>query len=110
MPLYLFRWQFTAASAKNFIADPQDRTDAAHKLIGDFGGKVLSYYFAQGEYDGYGVFELADAATATAVSMAAAATGGYSRMESSQVFTGKEAKAIMKKAKTVATAYRPPNQ
>jgi uncharacterized protein with GYD domain len=110
MPLFMFRWQFTAASAKSLVEHPQDRSAAAKKIVADFGGKVHSYYFALGQYDGYAVFEFPDAETAAAASMAASATGGYARMEITQLFTGKEAEAVMKKAKATATSYRPPNQ
>ncbi len=60
MPHYMLRWQLNTDSAKNFIAKPQDRTAAATTLIEGFGGRLLSYYFALGEYDGVGICEFPD--------------------------------------------------
>jgi uncharacterized protein with GYD domain len=40
-----------------------------------FGGKLLCYYFALGDYDGLGIVEFSD--TVAACSMKAASTGAF---------------------------------
>jgi uncharacterized protein with GYD domain len=109
MAHYMLRWQFNAQTAANFVAKPQDRTAAAKTLIEGFGGKLHSYYFALGEYDGVGIAEFPDAVSAAACSMKAGSTGAFSRFETVALLTAKEAEAAMKKAKTAKVAYTPPN-
>jgi len=109
MPHYMLRWQLTAESAKNFVAKPQDRTTPAKTLVEGFGGKLLCYYFALGEYDGVGICEFPDNISATACSMRAASTGGFSRFETTALLTAQEAEAAMKKAKGAKLSYKAPN-
>lgn len=108
MPHYMLRWQLNTASAKAFVAKPQDRTAPATALIEGFGGKLLCYYFALGEYDGLGIVEFPDNIAVTACSMKAAATGSFSRFETTALLTAQEAEAAMKKAKAAKTAYKAP--
>ena len=106
---YLLRWQFSADTAKNFVSKPQDRSRPAREFIESFGGKVESYYFALGEYDGVGIVEFPDVVSVTAASITAASTGAFSRFETTQLLTSQEAEAAMKKAHGKAGAYKAPN-
>ena len=109
MPHYMLRWQIKDASAKAFVEKPQDRTAPAKTLIEGFGGKMLCYYFALGDYDGLAICEFPDNITVAACSMSAAATGAFARFETTVLMTAKEAESAMKKAKRAKTGYTPPN-
>jgi uncharacterized protein with GYD domain len=109
MSHYMIRWQFTAASAKALVAKPHDRTGAATALVAGFGGKLHSYYISFGEYDGVAICEFPDNAAVAACSMAAAATGGFTRFETTTLMTAKEAEAAMKRARDAKIAYEPPS-
>ena len=110
MAHFLVRWGFKDTSAKAMVATPQDRTETARALVESFGGKLHDYYFALGDYDGIGICEFPDNISAAAFSMTAAATGGYSRFETTPLLSGKEAEAAMKKAhETRTSGYKPPN-
>src|SRR5271154_5289973 len=99
MSHYLFRWQFKDAVAKALVEKPQDRSGPAASLIEGFGGKLISYYFALGEYDGMGICEFSDPISAAACSMKAMSTGGFARFETMALLTAAEGEAAMKKAK-----------
>jgi uncharacterized protein with GYD domain len=109
MPHYLLRWQFKDSTAKNLVEHPQNRTGPAKKLIEAFGGKLLSYYFALGDYDGIGIVEFPAVANVTACSMSATASGAFARMETTTLLTATEAEAAMKMAHDTKTGYKPPN-
>jgi uncharacterized protein with GYD domain len=109
MSHYLIRWQFKDATAKALVDKPQNRTGPAQALIEGFGGKLLSYYFALGEYDGLGICEFPDSISVAACSMKAAATGAFARFETMALLTATEAEAAMKKAKEAKVEYRAPN-
>jgi uncharacterized protein with GYD domain len=98
MSHFMVRWQFTDTSSKALVAKPQDRTGAATALIEGFGGKLHSYFFTFGEYDGIAICEFPDNTAVAACSMAAAATGRYARFETVTLLTAKEAEVAMKRA------------
>jgi uncharacterized protein with GYD domain len=106
---YLLRWQFENSAARTMVEKPQDRTGPATALIEGFGGKLLCYYFALGDYDGLGICEFPDAISVAACSMKAASTGAFARFESTALLTAAEAEAAMKKANGAKVNYRPPN-
>ena len=109
MSPYLIRWQFKDATAKALVDSPQNRTAPARGLIEGFGGKLLSYYFALGEYDGVGICEFPDTVSVAACSMRAAATGAFSRFETMALLTAVEAEEAMKLAKHAKVDYTAPN-
>jgi uncharacterized protein with GYD domain len=109
MSHYMMRWQFTAASAKALVEKPHDRTGAARALVEAFGGKLLSYYFSSGEYDAFAISEFPDNTAVAACSMAATATGAFTRFETTLLLTATEAEAAMKRAHDTKTGYKPPH-
>ena len=109
MSHFMIRWQFTQASAKALTGKPHDRTAAATTLIENFKGKLHSYYLSFGEYDGLAICELPDNTAAAACSMAAAATGGFTRFGMTMLLTAKEAEAAMRQAHDTKSDYKPPH-
>ena len=106
---FMLRWQLNASSTKSMVGKPQDRTGPAKALVEGFGGKIHSYHFAFGDYDGVAICEFPDNVSAAACSMAAAATEAFARFETTTLLTAKEAEAAMKKAHETKTGYQPPN-
>jgi uncharacterized protein with GYD domain len=109
MAHYLLRWQFKDSTAQALVAKPQDRTRPAKTLIEGFGGKMHSYFFALGDYDGIAICEFPDHVSVAACSMQASSTGAFSRFETTALLTAKEAEAAMKQAHDTKVSYRPPN-
>ena len=62
-----------------------------------------------GEYDGVAIVEFPDNTAAAACAMAAAATGGFTRFETTALLTAKEAEAAMRRAHDTKTGYAPPH-
>jgi uncharacterized protein with GYD domain len=109
MGYFMLRWQLTDNTAKTLIGKPQDRTRPAKALIEGFGGKLHSYFFCLGEYDGLGICEFPDNVSVVACSMHASSTGAFSRFETTVLLTAKEAEAAMKQAHDAKINYKPPN-
>lgn len=108
MPHYLARWQFKDSAAKGFIDRPQDRTAPATALVEGFGGKLLCYYFAFGEYDGLAICEFPDNGSVAALSIKAAASGAFTKFETTVLFTAQEAEAAMRRAGSANVNYKVP--
>jgi len=109
MPHYMFRFCFKDNAIKALTETPNDRQAAARQLIEAFGGRMVSYYFALGEYDGYVVTEFPDTVSASAASLRVASTGNFSKFETCALLTPAEAMQAMQKAKDAGPgSYRPP--
>ncbi len=109
MSHYLIRWQFNDSATKALVDRPQNRTAPARTLIEGFGGKLQSYYFAFGEYDGIAICDFPDNLSVAACSMKAASTGAFARFETVALLTAAEAEAAMKKAHEAKVQYTPPH-
>jgi uncharacterized protein with GYD domain len=109
MPHYLYRWQWKDASTKAMTNAPHDRTGPARELVEGFGGKMLCYYFAFGEYDGLAICEFPDNGAAAAFSLKAASSGAFARFETTPLLTAHEAEEAMQRVKTSGVTYRPPS-
>jgi uncharacterized protein with GYD domain len=109
MPHYMFRFCFKDNAIKALTETPNDRQAAAQQLIEAFGGRMVSYYFALGEYDGYVVTEFPDTVSAAAASLRVAASGSFSKFETHALMTPAEAMRAMQKVKDAGPgSYRPP--
>jgi uncharacterized protein with GYD domain len=105
----MFRFAFKDNAIKALTETPQDRQAAAQQLIESFGGKMVSYYFALGEYDGFVVSEFPDTISAAAASLRVASSGNFTRFETHALLTPAEAMRAMQKVKDAGTGnYRPP--
>jgi uncharacterized protein with GYD domain len=88
----------------------QDRTAALRQGVETFGGKLLCYYLAFGEYDGLTICDFPDAEAIAAFSLMVTSTGTFGRVETTGPVTPQEAEAAMKKAKEAKANYKPPPQ
>ena len=77
MPKYLFSISYTAEGAKGVRKDGgTKRRKVASKAVESLGGKLEALYFCFGQYDAVVIADLPDAASAAALSLAVAGTGG----------------------------------
>ena len=108
MPYYLYRGRFTRESIRALIDKPQDRTEAARKIIEAGGGKLHNYLFSFGDRDVVVLCEYPDNTSAAAVAMAVGCAGTLEDSETTVLLSMKEAVAAMKKGKKLLGGYRPP--
>jgi uncharacterized protein with GYD domain len=104
MPVFLVRGNYTGEGLKGLMKDGgTGRRDAVAKAVASLGGKMLSIYFALGDTDVYVIAELPDAIAASAVALAAGASGAVS-INTCQLLTPEDVDMAI--AKTVT--YRSP--
>ena len=76
MPKYLGQVKFTQEGLKGLRAGgAASRLEAGHAAAKSLGGTMECYYFAFGDTDVYGIFDLPDDEAATAMSLAANSAG-----------------------------------
>jgi uncharacterized protein with GYD domain len=108
MAFYLLQISYKEDQVRALVANPQDRSEEAAKLIEGLGGKLHQFFFAFGDYDVACIVEVPDNAAMVAGSMAVAAAGTTSAFKTTPLLTMDEAVAAMKKAGEL-TGYKAPS-
>ena len=104
MPKYLFSISYTAEGAKGVRQDGgTKRRKVASKAVESLGGRLEALYFCFGQYDAVVIADLPDAASAAALSLAVAGSGG-AETTTTVLITPEE----MDKAAGKKTAYKAP--
>jgi uncharacterized protein with GYD domain len=106
MPLYLLQVAYTPEAWGTLIKKPQDRIEAVRPAVRKLGGKLLTGYFAFGEYDLVAVLDMPDNVSAAAFSIAASAGGAVRSIKTTPLMTTREAMRAMRMAKRAG--YQPP--
>jgi uncharacterized protein with GYD domain len=106
MAHYLIQASYSKEGIGDLIANPQDREAAVRPVVEGMGGKLLSLYYAFGDYDAIVLAELPDNATAAALAMAVGGSAGISSYKTTPLLTMDEAMEAMRKAG--GTGYRSP--
>ena len=100
----------TGDTLRQFIDNPEDRRAPVSQLAELAGGKLESYYWMFGQYDGLAIFEMPDSATTAALSLAAASSGAFRHVETHELIAADDLVGVLQKAKTLRPGYRPPGQ
>ena len=108
MPHYLFRARYTSETLRAMIENPQDREQAARRLVESAGGTLECFYFSMGEDDVMAVMEAPDDATASAVSLAIGASGAFAGGGTTKLMTATQALGAMQMAQSVLAGYQAP--
>ena len=110
MPKYVVLFGLKDEALARFIENPEDRRGPVSKLAEAAGGRLESYYWMFGQYDGLAIFDFPDSATAAAVSLTAMSTGAFKHFETHELIAADDLVAILRKAQTLRPSYRPPGQ
>jgi uncharacterized protein with GYD domain len=110
MPKYAVLFSITGDSLARFIEKPGDRRGPVSKLAEAVGGKLETYYWMFGQYDGIAIFDCPDSAAAAALSLAASSSGAFRHFETHELIAADELVKILDKARTVRPSYVPPGQ
>lgn len=97
MPTYLTAFKQTAETWSNLVSNPADRRESLGPVVEALGGKLLGYWYAFGEIDGYALIEAPDDVTAAALLVKVAASGALSA-STTKLLTVEEAMEAMRRA------------
>ena len=76
MAKYLTFFSYTGEAAARLVGYPEDRAKAARAVIEGAGGRLETFYWMFGDYDGFVIYEVPDARTAGAVASTYEPPGG----------------------------------
>ncbi len=108
MPKYVSFFSYTGEAWRAMVARPGNRAAAARALLEEIGGQMESFYWMFGEWDGFVVYDVPDAATAAAFSGRVTSSGLIGEFQTQQLLTMEEARQGLEKARAAAAAYEPP--
>ena len=98
MPHYMLQFAYTAEAWAALTSNPTDRSTAVKALAEKLGGRLVSFYFTMGEYDGVVILEAPDDTTAMATALAAVAPGHLRTTRTTRLIPPSEALEAMRKA------------
>jgi uncharacterized protein with GYD domain len=110
MPKYVSFFTYTPEAWKAMIENPQDRASHARSLVESVGGKLDSFYWISGKFDGLLIADLPDDQSAAALAVVVKSSGALKEYETHVVTSTDQAPALLKKAQAAAKAYRPPGR
>jgi uncharacterized protein with GYD domain len=106
MALYLSKFSYTPETWARLIGNPEDRRKAAQAYIESVGGKLVGFWYAFGEHDGYTLWDAPDSVSMAAVALAIGSGGALSSIETTVLLTVDETIAALEKAEQIQ--YKPP--
>ena len=106
MAFYMFQGSYTSEAWAAQIRNPQNRVDIVRPLIEAQGGKLLSAYYAFGEYDIVLIVEFPDNVSVSAIVLAVAGAGTFKAQKTTVLMSIEEGLEAMRRAS--GTGYRPP--
>lgn len=106
MALYLTRFSYTPETWARLTRNPEDRREAARTYIESVGGKLLGFWYAFGEFDGYNLWEAPDNVSMAAVVIAIGGGGALSKTETTVLLSVEETIEALGRAQSVS--YRAP--
>jgi len=106
MPKYLLQGSYTVDGAKGLLKEGGTKRRAAiEEMIRGLGGKLDVFYFAFGETDAFGIADVPDHVSASAVALTIAASGAAS-VRTTVLLTPEEVDQAVKKT----VKYRAPGK
>jgi uncharacterized protein with GYD domain len=90
------------------VAKPQDRPSELKKAVEAFGGRVHSFFFAFGDFDGIAVVEFPDNENCAACALTLKGAGPNTVLKTTVLVTPEEGTNAMRRARMVSSGYTPP--
>ena len=106
MPIYMSQFSYTPEAWAALARQPEDRSEAIRGLIEGLGGRLISFYYSFGDYDGVIISEAPDE-TAIATALVAAVSAGHRKtLKTSALLSAEEGMKMLRRAGEIT--YRRP--
>jgi uncharacterized protein with GYD domain len=108
MALYMYQAAYTPQSWAAQLKNPENRAETVGRTLCEAaGGKLVGAWYCFGEYDLVIIADMPNAESMAAVSLAVGAGGAVKSAMTTVLMSGAEGVAAIRKATTVANAYKP---
>ncbi len=106
MALYMSKFGYKPEVWAGLIRSPENREEAVGRVLENAGCKLRGLWYAFGDCDGFALIEAPDSTSAAGVAISIAASGAFSKFETTPLLTQAEALDAMRFAAGVE--YAPP--
>lgn len=107
MPLFLSQFSYTPEALSNMIKKPEDRASKVDDHLKQIGGRLISFYYCQGDYHGLAIYEAPSGAAAFANNLAVESSGYIKAAKTTEIFSADEGLEVFKRA-AGQSIHRPP--
>ena len=108
MPLYMSQFSYTPEAWAALAQNPEDRSEVLRGLAESMGGRLVSFHYSFGDYDGVLMLEAPDEKTVAAMILTAVSAGHIKSIKTTTLLTVEDAMEVFRRAGE--RTYRPPGQ
>ncbi len=101
MTKYMVLFTFKGETLKAFMKKPSDRAAVVSEAAESVGGRLESYYWMLGQYDGFAILDLPDSAAAARLSLSIASSGAFTHLETHELFSSQDVLQLMRASEAV---------
>jgi uncharacterized protein with GYD domain len=98
MVIYMHQWSYKDQQIKQLLLEQADRSEIVRVAIEAFDGKMLSFHYCFGHYDGVAIAEFPDSRNALASVLAISAQGRVNCIHTTQLFSAEDGLQAMRSA------------
>ena len=108
MTKFMVLYTFKGETLRDFMKRPTDRAAAVDEAARSVGGRLESYYWMLGQYDGFAIVDLPDSSAAARLAVTVGSTGAFTHVETHELFSSEEVLRLMSGSQDVT--YAAPGQ
>lgn len=108
MTKYLVLFTFKGETLKSFMKKPSDRAAVVSAAAESAGGRLDSYYWMLGQYDGLAIIDMPDSTAAARLALTVSSTGAFTHLETHELFSADQVLQMLQGAEGVR--YSAPGQ
>ena len=108
MSKYMMQFNYSHASIKGLVEQPQNRRAAAEAIFGKMGGTISEMYFSFGDYDGLAIVDFPSDIDATAALLAVTASGAFAKTKTTVLIELEDSVKSMEIARETMSSYAVP--
>lgn len=110
MTKYLVLFSYSDSAVGNMLEHPSDRAGAVSKLCEAAGGRLESFHWMLGPYDGALIADVPDGKAMASIAMAVIGAHALKTFETYELLRHEDIAEIERTARQVAQSYTPPGQ
>ena len=107
MPKYALLFRLKGETIAKAMDNPSDRSAVVSRILQEAGGKLESYYWMFGEWDGLAIGELPDSMAAAATALAASSSGTFTQIATHELIPVDQINPTLARAKELRAGYQP---
>lgn len=108
MPLYMTQFSYTPEAWAALARNPEDRSAAVRGLAEAMGGRLVSFYYSFGEYDGVAIYEAPDESAVATIMLTVNAAGHMKATKTTPLVAVEDTLEALRRAGEIT--YRGPSQ